>query len=175
VLVRTHELAGLGETEPAAPVDFGNDDSPTRARRPIDLAGVADEAGRIAIPGEGPSGDEFPIALAYLPEREKGSRSVKSGLFVELADGRVERILRWIVFTFRYSPDTLVLAGKVGSAGMNEEDLELRVRSVHEQASAGERHDWILKKCSPVVEAPALTGFLNSIYRLCPSLVLVKN
>src|SRR5882757_9650884 len=109
--------------EPATPVYFGDFDTFSRARRPLDLTGVTHQFCGIAITLKCPSSHDLPALLLDRPKIDELPGSLKAGLFFKLAPCRDKRILILLIFTLRKGPCALVLLGPDRPTRMNQKDL----------------------------------------------------
>jgi hypothetical protein len=126
--------AGCFEGIPGTLVDFGESLRPARTGGPFKVEGVADEFFRVEVAGDRPGIDAFAAFLANGVERFEVSLEVDAGLFVEFADGGVEGGFVSGDLAFGDGPGAGVFVLPEGASGVDEEDFEVRVLPVEEDA-----------------------------------------
>jgi len=141
LLLFANVSAGVVDSEPLAAVDFGDLDAAFGARRPFDLAGVADQLRRVAISLKGPCGGDLAALLPDRAEIEELAAGLEAGLFLELAAGGVERMFVVVIFALGNRPCALVFLRPERAAGMDKEDFDCFVEGPeHQETCALFRH-----------------------------------
>ncbi len=136
-LFRTDVRPGAIEREPIATIYFGNLDAPARARRPLDLAGIARKVFGITVPCKRPRGHDLSTLLANGTEFEERTRRNKARLFVELPPRSREWFFAGIVLALRDRPRTTMLLRPYRPTGVHEKHLDaIRKPAIHEEPGA---------------------------------------
>lgn len=132
---------GFVDGEPCATVGFRDFDETAGAWRPLHFAEIADHFGGIAVAFEGPCGDDLSAGLLDRAEIEEGFGYGETGLFLEFTLRSFERLLAFEIFAFGDGPCAVVFFREEGTAGVNEEDLDMvRLAAIHHQTCAAFWH-----------------------------------
>ena len=118
------DLSGIGQGEPAGPVDLGEGQLAAGAAGPFHFDHIAGDGGGVQVAGGGPGVDSF---SAFLPDGAKGGEGAfegRAGLFPEFTDGGVEGGFFIFELAFGDRPGAGVLFLPKGAAGVGEEDFE---------------------------------------------------
>ena len=116
-------LPGVEDGEPCSAIYFGEFNEPPGMRRPLYLAKIAGECGRIAISFEAPCLHDLASGLFDRAERLRSSGYGEAGFFLELPDGGREGRLALVIFAFGDGPRSKVFPGPEGATRMDEEDF----------------------------------------------------
>ena len=127
-LALQNALPRLREREPGPAIHFWNLNGPLRARWPFDLAYIAPEGRRIAVPSERPGRHLLPSSLHDSSQIVEWAIRVKAGLFRKLALCCIEELFAFGGLTLGYGPCTLVLFGPERASRMDQQHLRTMMR-----------------------------------------------
>ena len=126
-------FARLVKRKPVSAINLGNLDHAVRARRPFDLAQVADQRLRIAVAFDSPARNKFPRRLADNAQFKERPLYREARFFLELAQGGGKRFLALNVLAFRDGPCAKVFLHPERPAWVNEKNFQFSLTAAEQQ------------------------------------------
>ena len=166
------------QREPGPAIHFWNLNGPLRARWPFDLAYIAREGRRIAVPFERPGGHLLSSSLDDSSQIVEGAFGVKAGLLRKLALCCIEQLFAFSRLALGYGPCTLVLLSPERASGMDQQHLRHMIRSPEHQktcavlchvALSGSISDVLSSYTWPMRGKPAVTDLYTGVRALIVS------
>lgn len=136
--------ARLRYREPRCPVHLGELLGLAGLWRPLHREGVAFHEGGVHVLFDGPGGDQLAAGLPELSQRQEVAVDGNAGFFLKFSLGGLEGVFVLGVFAFGERPRAVVFPGPKGTAGVDEEELDVRGSSEKEEAGAELGHGAIL-------------------------------
>jgi hypothetical protein len=127
--------SGGFEFEPGGAVDFRKLLEAAGFRRPFQRESVAFKSGDVELGAQGPGMDQLAAGLTDGFEGEEISLGRGAGFFLELTEGRRERVFAIRDFPLRDRPGRLIFVGPQRAAGVDEEHFHTGCGAAKQQES----------------------------------------